>query len=107
MACECIFCLFILYYIVEEALEIKKHKLAYFKSFWNLLDILVILISLVCIAFSIYRTIEVREKLDDLLKYPDKFADFEFLSYWQVNFNSALAVTVFFAWIKVVITFLT
>ena len=101
MACECIFCIFILYYTIEEVLEIKKHKLRYLKSFWNLLDILVIGISLVCIGFSIYRTIAVRDTLDQLLQKPGEFADFEFLSFWQVQFNSALAVTVFFAWVKV------
>lgn len=55
LACEAIFCLFICYYIVEEALEIKKLKFSYFRSFWNILDILVIIISLVCISFNIYR----------------------------------------------------
>ncbi len=39
--------------------------------------------------------------LDELLSQPDKYVDFEFLSYWQVVFNSALAIMVFFAWVKV------
>jgi len=101
MACECMFCLFILYYTIEEIIEIKKHKLKYLKSFWNLLDLVVIIISLVCIGFSIYRTLVVRDTLDKLLSNPESFADFEFLSFWQVQFNSALAITVFFAWVKV------
>lgn len=57
MACEAIFALFILYYMVEEFLEIKKHKLKYFKSFWNILDILVIVIAICCIGFNIYRSV--------------------------------------------------
>ncbi|CAD5121175.1 DgyrCDS9711 [Dimorphilus gyrociliatus] len=101
LACEAIFCLFICYYIVEEALEIKKLKFSYFKSFWNILDILVIIISLICVAFNIYRTIKVNKMLNDLLKKPEEYPDFEFLSYWQVQFNSAIAITVFFAWVKV------
>jgi hypothetical protein len=39
--------------------------------------------------------------LDDLLKKQDHFADFEFLSYWQTQFNNVVAFTVFLAWIKV------
>jgi len=101
MACEGIFVLFILYYLIEESIEIKKHKFNYFKSFWNILDILVIIISIVCIAFNIYRTMAVGKKLDQLLAYPNAFPDFEFLSYWQVQFNSAIAITVFMAWVKV------
>ena len=42
MACEIMFCLFILYYVIEEMLEIKTHGITYFFSFWNILDIVVI-----------------------------------------------------------------
>lgn len=44
LACEMIFCLFILYYVVEEILELRIHKFSYFKSIWNILDIVVILV---------------------------------------------------------------
>lgn len=101
MACECLFILFILYYIVEEILEIKKHKLKYFKSFWNIIDIVVIMIALLVIAFQVYRTMVVDEKLDQLLQNPNQYADFEFLAYWQTQFNNAMAVAVFFAWVKI------
>ncbi|XP_055874646.1 polycystin-2-like [Biomphalaria glabrata] len=101
LACEVIFCLFILYYMVEEILEIKKHKLSYFKSFWNILDIVVIIISIVCIGFNIYRTLEVNDKLTALLKNPDVYSDFERLSYWETRFSNAIAIAVFMAWIKI------
>ncbi len=101
LACEGLFVLFIIYYIIEESIEIRKHKFSYFKSFWNILDLLVIVISIICIVFNIYRTMAVATKLDTLLEKPEAFADFEFLSYWQVQFNSAIAITVFLAWVKV------
>ncbi|XP_076348880.1 polycystin-2-like protein 1 isoform X2 [Tachypleus tridentatus] len=101
LACECIFSFLIIYYVVEEFIEIKDNSCKYFKSIWNLLDILVILISLVCIAFSAFRTITVESMMDKLLENPDHFADFEFLGFWQTQFNNAVAVTVFFAWIKI------
>ncbi|BFZ03163.1 hypothetical protein BsWGS_06202 [Bradybaena similaris] len=101
MACEIIFCIFIFYYTVEEILEIKKLKLSYFKSFWNILDLMVILISLVCVGFNIYRTVEVSNKLAGLLENPNIFADFEKLSYWETRFSNAVAIAVFIAWIKI------
>ncbi|XP_045214865.1 polycystic kidney disease 2-like 1 protein isoform X3 [Mercenaria mercenaria] len=101
MACEFILCLFILYYMVEEAIEIKKHKFSYFKSVWNILDILVIVIALVCVAFNVYRTLKVDELLQELLDKPDQYADFEFLSYGQTQFDNAIAIAVFLAWIKI------
>ncbi|XP_064627409.1 polycystin-2-like isoform X2 [Lineus longissimus] len=101
LACECLFTLFIIYYIIEEAIEIKKHRLGYFKSVWNILDIIVIVISIICIIFNIYRTIKVSEILTQLLKEPEQYADFEFLSFWQIQFNNAVAIAVFCSWVKV------
>lgn len=101
MACEFIFCLFIFYYMIEEAIEIKKHKFSYFKSFWNILDILVIAIAIVCVAFNVYRTLKVDELLKDLLSKPDQYSDFYFLSYGQSQFDNAIAIAVFLAWIKI------
>ena len=87
-------------------LQIKKHKLSYFKSFWNILDILVIIIAILCVAFDIYRLVAVDKKLNELIGQPDQYADFDFLSYWQVRFDNAIAIAVFFAWIKVLIIFI-
>ncbi|TPP55950.1 Polycystic kidney disease protein 2 [Fasciola gigantica] len=101
LACECIFLLFSLYYIVEEIMEISKHRLSYFTSVWNWLDIIIIALSLVCASFNIYRTIKVNELLDSLLQNPDQFANFQLLSIWQVNFNYGVAVTTFLAWMKI------
>ena len=42
LACEIIFAVFILYYIVEESSEIKVHKFRYLLNVWNLLDLVVI-----------------------------------------------------------------
>lgn len=82
-------------------LQIKKHKFSYFKSVWNILDILVIGIAIVCVAFNLYRLIKVNSLLKELLDKPDQYADFEFLSYGQTQFDNAIAIAVFFAWIKV------
>lgn len=44
VACEIVFCVFIFYYVVEEILELRIHKLQYFTSIWNILDVVVILV---------------------------------------------------------------
>ncbi|XP_006534878.1 polycystin-2 isoform X1 [Mus musculus] len=43
-ACEIIFCFFIIYYVVEEILEIRIHRLSYFRSFWNCLDVVIVVL---------------------------------------------------------------
>ncbi|XP_014730787.1 PREDICTED: polycystic kidney disease 2-like 1 protein isoform X1 [Sturnus vulgaris] len=101
VACEIVFCVFIFYYVVEEALELRIHKLQYFTSIWNILDVVVILLSIVAIGFHIFRTTEVNRLLGELLKRPNTYADFEFLAFWQTQYNNMNAVNLFFAWIKI------
>ncbi|XP_061084725.1 polycystin-2-like protein 1 [Conger conger] len=101
IGCEMVFCVFILYYVVEEILEIRIHKFSYFSSIWNILDVLVILLAIVAIIFNVFRTIKVDKLLGKLLEQPDIYADFEFLSFWQTQYNNMNAMNLFFAWIKV------
>lgn len=58
-------------------------------------------LSIVAIGFHIFRTIEVNRLLGELLKHPETYADFEFLAFWQTQYNNMNAVNLFFAWIKV------
>jgi len=101
MACEGLFILFLLYYSIEEIIEIRKHKMEYFKDFWNIFDIVVILMGIICIIFNLYRTVEVDKLLENLLKNNDQYANFEVLGHWQELYNDFVAVAVFFAWIKI------
>lgn len=101
MGCEGIFVLFMIYYTIEECLEIAKHKLKYFKSFWNILDVLVILLGYICILFNLYRSVVVNKLLTGILEDPQQYANFDSLGFWQTQFNNIVAIAVFFAWIKV------
>ncbi|XP_040564688.1 polycystin-2-like [Lepeophtheirus salmonis] len=100
LANELIFAIFIIYYIIEEFIEIKKHRTKYFNSVWNNLDIFVIVISLVVISFNIYTNYVVENKLRELLSRPDKYADFTYLGFWSKQNSNAIAICVFFAWVK-------
>ena len=42
---QIVFVVFIVYYIIEEGIEISKHKLNYFKSVYNIMDLGVIGVS--------------------------------------------------------------
>ena len=52
LACEGIFTIYILYYIVEECLEINIHGMAYFTNLGNILDLVVIGVRMNCFATS-------------------------------------------------------
>uniref|UniRef100_A0A3P8X4U0 Polycystin-2 n=1 Tax=Cynoglossus semilaevis TaxID=244447 RepID=A0A3P8X4U0_CYNSE len=97
--CEVAFCIFVLYYVVEEVLEIRIHRLHYFKNLWNCLDVL-ILLSVTAILMNIARTAMVGSRLKGLLENDRSHPSFESLANLQVQFNHVAAVIVFFSWFK-------
>ena len=80
MAAEFMFCLFILYYIVEESLEIKIHGIAYFFTFWNILDLGVIGVRIDKI---VRKFSYIKQLLKGLMKIPPT-KDFDILTRWQL-----------------------
>ncbi|NXG92315.1 PK2L2 protein, partial [Stercorarius parasiticus] len=100
-ACEITFCLFIITFIIQEATKIVKLKKKYFRSAWNCLDLLLLVVSILAIAFNIYRTVAVSLLMEELLSDPHTYPDFYFLAFWQVLYNNMIAVNIFFAWIKI------
>nr|XP_012802957.2 polycystic kidney disease 2-like 2 protein isoform X3 [Jaculus jaculus] len=78
-SCEIIFCIFLFVFTIQELKKVNEFRSAYFKSIWNWLELLLLL----------------------LLKSTEKYPDFYLLAYWQIYYNNILAVTIFFAWIKI------
>ncbi|XP_067106764.1 polycystin-2 isoform X1 [Osmerus mordax] len=98
--CELAFCLFTLYYVVEEVLEIHIHCLHYFKSLCNCLDVLIVVLSIAAIIMNITRTSMVSSHLKHLLENQAGHPCFGPLASLQVHFNNMAAVLVFLCWVK-------
>lgn len=65
------------------------------------MDVIVILLAIICVAFNAYRTLTVQKLIDELLGAPHQFADFVNLSKYQMWFNYCVAIMAFLAWFKV------
>ena len=95
------FGLFLLYYIVEESIEIKTHKINYFTNISNWLDLVVIGVSNWSDTIRLFHQVfyfvnfqisgaqifylvnlqtQIPDKLNDLLKLPFQHADFSGLA---------------------------
>ncbi|OAF70046.1 Polycystin-2 [Intoshia linei] len=101
MGFEVLFVCFIIYYIIEEIMEINNLRKAYFKKFWNFIDVCIIILSLLCIAFNIYRSFVVSNDLNIAIADTRNFNDLSWLSYWQTLFDKMIAITAFVSWIKI------
>merc|ERR1711936_293815 len=66
LAFEFVYYLFVIYYIVEEVLEIIKVGFAYFAGFWNNLDIIVLLLCIMNICLNLYKYISFNKTMTQL-----------------------------------------
>ena len=80
---------------------LSKVQLDYFNEAWNVMDVLVIVVSLFCCGITVYTDIVVKQLLKPLLAEPTLHGDFTTLAYWTEVQNNVFAVNVFFAWLKV------
>uniref|UniRef100_A0A8C8A300 Polycystin 2 like 2, transient receptor potential cation channel n=1 Tax=Otus sunia TaxID=257818 RepID=A0A8C8A300_9STRI len=99
-SCEIIFCLFIITFIIQEAIKMVKLKKEYFRSAWNWLELLLLGVSYPLTFTSVLASLGWCW-IDKLLSDDRVYPDFYFLAFWQVRYNNMVAINVFFAWIKI------
>nr|XP_054541152.1 polycystic kidney disease 2-like 2 protein isoform X1 [Pan troglodytes] len=100
-SCEITFCIFLFVFTTQEVKKIKEFKSAYFKSIWNWLELLLLLLCFVAVSFNTYYNVQIFLLLGQLLKSTEKYSDFYFLACWHIYYNNMIAITIFFAWIKI------
>ncbi|XP_043925774.1 polycystic kidney disease 2-like 2 protein [Protopterus annectens] len=102
-SCEIIFCLFMFAFLIQSCVGLCKMKnmISYYKNVWNCIDLVMIAIAFVAIGFHVYCTVEVPKLMVDLSHNQTTYTDFQFLAYWQVQYNNMIAFNIFLAWIKV------
>ncbi|XP_051787973.1 polycystic kidney disease protein 1-like 2 [Erpetoichthys calabaricus] len=76
MASEAIYFLFILYYMVIQGKLMKEQKWLYFKSKWNLLELVIIILSWSALSVFIKRTLLGNRDVDYYQSHKDQFASF-------------------------------
>ncbi|KAL4683434.1 hypothetical protein H8959_021128 [Pygathrix nigripes] len=86
---------------MQEVKKIKEFKSAYFKSIWNWLELLLLLLCFVAVSFNTYCNVQIFLLLGQLLKSTEQYSDFYFLACWHIYYNNIIAITIFFAWIKI------
>jgi hypothetical protein len=55
----------------------------------------------IALVFSLYRQIIVNDTLEKLISNDEIYIDFNFLCYWSVQYNNAMAFMVFLGWVKI------
>ncbi|EDL76225.1 polycystic kidney disease 2-like 2 (predicted) [Rattus norvegicus] len=100
-SCEIIFCIFLLVFITQELRKLNEFKSAYFRSVWNWIELLLLVLCFLAVSFYAYCNVQCFLLLGQLLRSTESYPDFYFLAYWHIYYNNIIAITIFFAWIKI------
>ncbi|GMR48329.1 hypothetical protein PMAYCL1PPCAC_18524, partial [Pristionchus mayeri] len=101
LVCEGIFIAFTVIFIFEEMYDIYKTRLSYFKEFWNVVDIVVIGLSIACIILSFIRTNIAHSRINKLIEGNLTSSPMDDVVSAENNYTNIAAIILFFAWIKV------
>ncbi|XP_039274067.2 uncharacterized protein LOC120348022 [Styela clava] len=82
--------------------HIMKQKLSYLKDFWNMLDFVSSVLSIVLIPLYAIRYIQAQYILNKLKRDPDKetFVNFQYITIWNDTFRYLMSFIVFFAIVR-------
>ncbi|XP_076441454.1 uncharacterized protein LOC143280592 [Babylonia areolata] len=101
LLCEVVFCCFTLFFAISLVLVFVKEKLAFFKDFWNLVDLAIIALSMGGIVIYFYRLFEARKLARRVRETRgEEYVKFQYVAYWNELLTVLTAWLVFLVTIK-------
>lgn len=116
---EIVFVLYIIFYTIEEILEMICFTWEYFCSVWNLVDLSIILVSnfrshiskgrarrvflqlaYVAIVLNVLIYVFAKRKVDEVVQDTNNYHSFDTLAYLGRTFNNVAGALVFLIWMK-------
>ncbi|GAB1597495.1 polycystic kidney disease protein 1-like 2 [Argonauta hians] len=99
--CDVVFVIFLIYFLIKEIKLLIKLRKNYFKEFWNLVELAIIVMSTAGIFIFIYKLLETK-RLTELFRKTqgNKYMKFQFVAYWNELFGAIVGCIVFFATLK-------
>ncbi|XP_065653883.1 uncharacterized protein LOC136071939 isoform X2 [Hydra vulgaris] len=101
ISCQLIFFVMMFIFTIRECRMLRRTGWKYFKGFWNLTEVMLVLLSILAVVFFFYRGKLAKDLLNRLpAKEPQKFINFQFASYWDLMFTYIVSLIVFIVNIK-------
>ncbi|XP_068684585.1 polycystin family receptor for egg jelly-like [Montipora foliosa] len=95
-----LFMAMVLYYLVIMLVLLSKKRLRFFKSMWNMVDLLIVVFSVCSVAFYIMRAKSVLKSVRSVQANPFKIVHFHQALDWANWENAAIAVAIFMVTVK-------
>ncbi|XP_071105701.1 polycystin-1-like [Haliotis cracherodii] len=101
IVCEVIYFVFTIVFIVKEFRTFLKERTNYFKSFWNLVEISIIIMSVSSIVVYFYRLIVTNSLTNEFKRnHGNEYMKFQYAGYWNEIFSYMIGWLVFFGTLK-------
>ncbi|XP_041474499.1 uncharacterized protein LOC121423243 isoform X2 [Lytechinus variegatus] len=100
MGGEVIFVVLQLYYTIRELRKIKKEKKAYFKSPWNVIEVVSIGLAAGALTSYFYRLLQANSLMSDIRENYSLFHNFQYLAMWDDVYTTMVGLLLFIATIK-------
>lgn len=102
LACEVLFLLLTMWFTMVELMQMRSARVAYLRSFWNYIDLLIIVLAYTSLGFSLYRYAYLSGDNAARAATADgkRPVSLDRLAFGQVQYNTAMASCVFLVWLK-------
>ncbi|XP_046658198.1 polycystin-2-like isoform X5 [Homalodisca vitripennis] len=101
LGCVILFISFFIFYTIEELYEMTYFKWEFIKSFWNFLDVSIVMTCYMVIATNLFQYVTANSLLSAMDIYNRSFANFDQMLFVQVVSNSSLSFLIFSSWLKI------
>ena len=89
--CEICFVLCMVFFFGREMRNIYRERGSYFTQFWNLIELFIILVSALAVAFYFYREKISRDLFAKMpSKEPQNYISFQFAAYWDQTYSGII-----------------
>ncbi|XP_065672469.1 polycystin-1-like protein 2 isoform X9 [Hydra vulgaris] len=98
---QIIFLLLMFVFTTREFKLLYKKSWSYFHEFWNVIEAVLVVLSILAVVFFFYKVQLVKDLIQRLpKKQPQKFINFQFASYWDTMYTYIVSLLVFFVTLK-------
>ena len=100
LVCQFLFMAMVLYYLIVMLIHLYRQRLGFFKSVWNMVDLLMIIFSVLSVVFYMIRSKNILKSVKAIQANPYKILHFHEALDWANWENAAIAVAIFMVTVK-------
>ena len=100
LICQFLFMAMVLYYLIVMLFHLYRQRLGFFKSVWNMVDLLMIIFSVLSVVFYMIRSKNVLKSIKAIQANPYDILHFHEALQWANWENAAIAVAIFMVTVK-------